>query len=507
MMDSQFVIACDLGTGGCKSSLYDINGACLDGLFKEYPTYYPGEGLHEQKPREWWDAVKASIIGLLSDKGNDIRQNIVGIGLSGHSLGMVPLDKSGRLLLENVPIWSDTRPGPDEIDPFFQNVPEDEWYMMTGNGFPPALYTVFKILWFRNHHPELFENTHKIIGTKDYINYLLTGCISTDYSYASGTGIYNLKKWAYSDRLIQAAGLDSELFPEIVGSSDILGTLTREVAEELGLQESVKVVAGGVDNSCMALGAKCYKSGRIYNSLGSSSWIAVSSETPVLDLENRPFIFTHVVPGLFTSATPLFSAGSSYKWFASILADKNGNADYKQLDIDAGDIQPGSDKLLFNPSLAGGSSLEKSVNIRGAFLGLTLSHTRAHLTRSVMEGVAFGLRNSLDVLRKLVDTESEITLVGGGSKSSIWRQILSDIYNMKIVKTNVDEQAAALGAAALVFVGCGIWKDFSQIDNLHITDSTAEPNPDLQELYKKLLDLYKDASNYLSDFGDRIREI
>ncbi len=505
-MKEQYVIACDLGTGGCKSSLYDQEGQCLDGLFSEYSTTYPGDNMHEQNPHEWWKAVKNSILGLLERNDANIRQRVTGIGLSGHSLGMVPLGPDGELLLNSVPIWSDSRPGAAELDPFFKQIPEEEWYMMTGNGFPPALYTIFKIMWLRNHMPEVFNKTQKFIGTKDYINYRLTGVIATDFSYASGTGVYDLKGWSYSPRLMSAADVDPDLFPEIVPSSQVLGTLADSAAKELGLPATVKVVAGGVDNSCMALGAKCFKAGRIYNSLGSSSWVAVSSEEPVLDLGNRPYVFTHVIPGLFTSATAIFSAGSSYKWFANILTEEGAEPDYRKLDADAGKIPPGCESLIFNPSLAGGSSIEKSVNIRGAFLGLSLSHTRSHMVRAVMEGVAYGLRNSLDILRRLTETENELTLVGGGSKSSVWRTIISDIFNMTVVKTNVDQQAAALGAAALTLVGCGIWSDYSRIDDLHQVESIAEPNSELASVYDRQFGFYLEISDYLSDLGDRFRD-
>ncbi len=229
-MDKEYVIACDLGTGGCKSSLYDEGGDCLDGIFEEYPTYYPGDRMHEQKPAEWLFAVKKSVKRLVNDLSPENRNRIRGIGLSGHSLGMVPLNRDGDILLDTVPIWSDSRPDKEELEPFFFRIPEKSWYMKTGNGFPPGLYTVFKILWMKNHQPEIFKKTHKVIGTKDYINYMMTGTIATDYSYASGTGIYDLEAWDYSDELIAAAGLDRSIFPEIVDSTRIVGTIYENLA-------------------------------------------------------------------------------------------------------------------------------------------------------------------------------------------------------------------------------------------------------------------------------------
>ena len=256
----------------------------------------------------------------------------------------------------------------------------------------------------------------------------------------------------------------------------------------------------------MALGARCFADGRLYNSLGSSSWIAVSSKEPVLDIETRPYVFTHVIPGLFASATAIFSAGSSYKWYAKLLYGEGSEPDYDELDQAAATIKPGCDNLIFNPSLAGGSSLDKSTLIQGGFLGLTLLHTRAHMTRAVMEGIGFGLRIALDALCKITHVSNSMIIVGGGSKSPVWRQILADIYGIQVVKSNIDQQAAALGAAALTLFGCGIWSDFSRLDELHIIESVSEPDKDRSLRYNKLLANYKLASDLLSLYGEQSRE-
>lgn len=250
MAESKFVIAYDFGTGGTKASLYDAQGRGRADHFASYETRYPRAGWHEQRPEDWWASVVASTRALLD--GSDIdRNDIVAIGISGHSLGVVPLDAQGRLLRQDVPIWSDSRPDTQPAE-FFAKVPESQWYMTTGNGFPPPLYTVFKIMWLRDNEPELFARIDKVIGTKDYINFRMTGQIATDYSYASGSGVYDLVGWKYSDQLIAASGLAPTIFPRIAASTDVLAALTPQAAEELSLPQSVKVVAGGVDNSCKA---------------------------------------------------------------------------------------------------------------------------------------------------------------------------------------------------------------------------------------------------------------
>ena len=318
------IISFDLGTGGNKALLYDVDGNCLASAFVPYTTQYPQVGWHEQRPLDWWNAVVESTRKLLNTSGVD-KNDIVCLGISGHSLGAVPVDVEGKLLRDETPIWSDVR-AQKEVKEYFKTIDPDEWYLTTGNGFPAACYTIFKVMWYKNHEPEMFNQVYKILGTKDYINYKLTGAFNTDYSYASGTGIYNLKDWKYEPKFIEASRIPANLWPEIVPSTHILGKVDPEIADELGLGMHVEVVSGGVDNSCMALGAKNIRDGRVYLSLGSSAWIAVSAEQPVLDKNYKPYVFAHVMPKMFTSAVSIFSAGTSFTWvkdnICSELADR-----------------------------------------------------------------------------------------------------------------------------------------------------------------------------------------
>ena len=377
-----YLIAYDLGTGGNKASLYNTAGNCIADTFVPYQTFYPRAGWHEQRPEDWWSAVVESTRGLVQKSGIDVN-DIAALGISGHSLGVVPLDKSGQLLRESTPIWSDARSVP-QTRQMFQRISEREWYFLTGNGFPAPLYAVFKMMWYRDNEPEMFRQVSKIIGTKDYINYRLTGRILTDYSYASGSGVYDLVNWRYSDELIAASQISRDFFPEIVPSSEVIGQLTPEASKALGLPQGVQVVAGGVDNSCMALGARNIKDGRIYNSQGSSSWIAVTTKEPILDDKFRPFVFTAVIPGLFNSAIPVFSSGSSFRWLRDNLcpdlvvqAQEEGKDVYELMTALAAQSPVGARGVIFNPNLAGGSSVDDSINIRGAYLGLDLGHNRA----------------------------------------------------------------------------------------------------------------------------------
>lgn len=506
------IIAYDLGTGGNKASLYDVDGRLLAAAFVPYETQYPQAGWHEQRPTDWWQAVVESTHRLLDCDAVDPAE-IECLAISGHSLGCVPLDARGNLLRESTPIWSDKRPT-TQVPQFFEKVDPVHWYRLTGNGFPAPHYTVFKIMWYRDHEPELFSRIDKIVGTKDYVNYRLTGRICTDNSYASGSGVYDLTGWDYADELIGAAGLRREIFPEIVPSTHILGELTTEAAETLGLPRSVKVAAGGVDNSCMALGARNVAEGRIYASLGSSSWVAVSSDKPLLDDRAKPYVFTHVMPGMFTSAIGVFSTGSSFKWVRDNIcadlvarAEKSGENVWQMMIDLAKDSPIGANRLLFNPSLAGGSSREPSPNIRGGFIGLDLGHTRGDLIRAAMEGIALNLRLAIDELRGLCHVCDEMVAVGGGSQSPVWQQIYADAMRIKVVKTNVGQEAGSLGAAAVAAVGAGLWTDFGKIDQVHEVQNIATPIAENAAAYEKLLQVFDKAAHCQAKLGDMMVDL
>ncbi|MCT4648075.1 MAG: FGGY family carbohydrate kinase [Carboxylicivirga sp.] len=498
----EYIIAYDLGTGGCKASLYDKAGHCVADSFIACETYFPAENCHEQKPSDWWNAIIDST-DLLKQKSGVGKEQIKAIGISGHSLGCVPLDKNGQEILTATPIWSDSRPTEKELNPFFDQISEDEWYQLTGNGFPPALYTVFKILWYKNNSAELFKSFDKILGTKDYINYRLTGVVASDYSYASGTGVFDLENNQYSDRLIDMAGLEKDLFPKLYESDQVIGTLSKEAAEVLRLTTSVQVVAGGVDNSCMALGAKCYKDGALYASLGSSAWIAVSSAKPVISTNSKPYVFAHCVKGQYVSATAIFSSGTSLNWVVDNMTDFDTTQPGVWQDIfnEMESAPIGANGLLFNPSMAGGSSLDEAQGIRGAFLGMDLKHKRADFLRATIEGMILGLGKAHKELSELVELDDEVLLVGGGSKASLSRQIYADVFNKRMVKTSIDQQAAAFGATALAGVGIGFYKDYSIIDKMHELIDIKEPVTSHVSQYEKVWEKYEQAMKLLAQYS------
>ena len=510
MFGKDMIIAYDLGTGGIKASLFDLNGTSCCDIFSQYDVVYTGSDYHEQAPEVWYQGICSTTKQLLQKSGVH-PSSVVALSISGHSLGVVPVSQDGQLLRSMTPIWSDTR-AKQQTKEFFEKIPYTEWYMKTGNGFPAECYSVFKIMWYRDNEPELYAKTYKVLGSKDYCNLMLTGQMVTDHSYASGSGIYDLEKNCYDESYILAAGIRRDLLPELVRSHDVIGQLTAQAAAALGLTTNVKVVAGGVDNSCMALGARGIQDGRAYISLGSSSWIAVVSGTPLVDAEKKPFVFAHVIDGMYASATSIFAAGSSFRWVRDVLCDdlvsQEKRGEIKDAYVEMNNLAAlspiGANNLLFNPSLAGGAMIEKSKNIVGGFVGLQLSHTRNDMIRAALEGITYNLWYAMTVLNSCGVTIPELLMVGGGAKSAFWRQMFADIFNMKMVKTSVDQNAASLGAAALAAYGLGLWSDYSPIDKAHHLESIAEPELRRTQDYRQCYELSRYIAGWLADTGDKM---
>jgi len=497
-----YVLSYDFGTGGIKASLFDVNAVSHGFVFREYPTYYPAEDYREQKPTDWWEAFVTSTKELLANTDIDSHA-IAAIAISGHSLGVVAIDHDGALLSDYTPIWSDKR-ATAEATRFFESIDEREWYEKTGNGFPVATYSLFKIMWYRDHMPSLYENAICFLGTKDYINFKLTGRLCTDHSYASGSGAYDLRRHAYEPRYLEAAGVALDKLPAIMDSTERIGHLTEEAASLLGLSVNTAVFCGGVDNMCMALGANCCQNGDSYLSLGTSSWIAVSGETPVLNFDKKPYVFVHYRRGLYVSSTCIFAAGSALHWAKTTLG-KNIPG-YRELDELADSSPVGANGLLFNPSLAGGSSLYASSDVRGGFCGLDLKHTQADVLRSCLEGIAFDLRASLEVLREHAALRPDMLMVGGGANSTVWRQIFADIFNMAITRTTVGQDAAALGAAALAFLGLGLWQDLTHLKQAHRHLDRSLPRQDNTIIYDRIFHRFQRYAQLLSNISTVLHE-
>jgi xylulokinase len=360
------------------------------------------------------------------------------------------------------------------------------------------------LMWLKKNHVDIFARTRTVLGSKDFINYKLTGQIAIDYSYASGSGVFDLKNWRYNDAYIEAAGLPRRLFVDPKESHETVGRVTDEAAELSGLNEGTLVLCGGVDNACMALGTTGMGNGRVYTSLGSSAWIAVSSDKPILDVKKLPFVFAHVEKGYYTTGVSIFAAGSAYRWAKETLcADLSGNV-YEQMNALAAESQVGANGVMFNPSLAGGSSQEPSDSLEGAFFGLTLSSSRADILRAILEGVAMSLSTCcLSVIDPMIEPNEAMILCGGGAKSDLWMQIFADVYNRKIVIANVDQDAASLGAAAIALRGASFWHDYTPLDALYRVQKTFIPIEENQNRYSQISKRFTQWINALAVIHDQ----
>ncbi|MDR1900706.1 MAG: hypothetical protein LBQ88_00285 [Treponema sp.] len=503
----RYVIAYDLGTGGLKASIFDENGVPAGTCFRQCQTYYPAPDFREQRPLEWWDIFSDSTRELLSKTPVNV-SDIVGLACSGHSLGVVPIGPDGDVPLEYVPIWTDAR-AQKQAKTVFSRLDEDEWYLKTGNGFPAYLYSAFKILWYKENREEIYNKTLAFIGTKDYLNYRLTGVIATDYSYASGSGVYDLVKCGYDGEYIKLFGLKPENFPKMYESSEIIGTIKPEVARELGLSPGLLVAAGGVDNACMAAGSGCVEDGMAYTSLGTSAWVALSSHKPVLNAETRPYVFGHLIKGMYASAESIFSAGNTYRWVRDVLCpdllekEKSSGEDaYKVMDLMAQKSEIGAGGLFFIPTLAGGNSLDKSPNARGAVIGLDLKHTKNDIIRAALEGICLGLKRALEELKRNTILADEMLIVGGGAKSAYWRQLFADVYGMNIIESAVGENAGSLGAMACAAIGSGLWKDYSPLKDLNKPVSIVKFNKENFALYEDIYKVFYKACDQQSEIAD-----
>lgn len=493
------LLAFDLGTSGVKCSLYNEEGQLLGSRYGEYETYYPHPDWRQQRPMDWIVQIREACRALSKEVPE---AEVCGIGVSGHSLGAIPVDAQGNLLVKFMPIWSDAR-ARAQAERFFEKASHKEWYETTGNGFPAELYSLFKIMWYQDNEPEVYEKAAKFIGTKDFVNLYLTGNAVTDISYASGCGLYDLKKGCYRADYAKTAGVGLEKMPEIVASHAIIGHVTAKAAQELGIAEGIPVVAGGVDNACMALGAGCFEEGDVYASLGSSAWITASANTPVVDYDNMVYTFAHCVPGHFIPSLGIFASGSALAWAAdNFFPDITGSGRFDEIGALAEQSVAGAHGLMYNPCLAGGSSADKSPNIRGCLFNMELGHTKADVARATFEGIAMHLCATAQPLEKSGQLGKRLLVVGGGAKGAVSRQIYADVFGKEVAVSRVRQDAASLGAAALAAVGSGLWQDFMPLREVHKGLTICQPRMENHEYYQKVMPVYQKLCDACSDLGD-----
>jgi xylulokinase len=477
----RYLLAHDLGTSGNKATLFDVDGKLIDSRTSAYQTRYFNANWAEQQPGDWWQAVCRSSRELLA--GRDPRE-IGAVALSGQMMGCLCVDGQGRPLRPSI-IYADQRAA-EQTDRILQRVEPAEFYRITGHRASPS-YSIEKLAWLKDHEPEVYRATHKMLNAKDYVNFLLTGVLATDYSDASGTNAFDLNTYRWSERVIDAAGVDGAMLPELKPSTDVLGAVTREAAEATGLREGTPVAVGGGDGVCAGVGVGCVKPGIAYNYLGSSSWIALAVEKPVYDESMRTMTWAHAVPGLFQPSGTMQTAGAALAWvknevctLEARLAEEQGISPYELINRQIEESPPGARGLLFLPYLLGERSPRWNPDAKGAFIGLTLTHKRADLLRAVLEGITYNLEIILGILRQSTTIDG-MTVVGGGAQSSVWRQMMADVYNLEIRKPNYLEEATSMGAAVLGGIASGLFPDFDVIDRFLKVECAHRPNPEARQ--------------------------
>ncbi len=514
-LEGDLILAHDLGTTGNKASLYDLSGKLIESYYHAYETFYPRPGWVEQNPDDWWEAFVISTKKVIASAKID-SSRILGLSFSGHMMAGIPVDRQGAVLQEKAFLWADHR-SQAQAEFVKEKVGWANFYRRTGGGMEIALYPVAKILWLKENEPAIYDRTYKFLGTKDVLMHRLTGRFVTDFSDASNTGLLDLheKKWA-KDMLADIGIDDTKLPDEILPSATCVGKIERQVSEETGLKEGTPVVLGGGDVSCAALGAGVVEEGSVYNYIGSASWLAVASSRPVFDEEMRPFTLCHVVPDMYVVQLATFSAGVVYAWvrdqicwLEGVTAERLGQNPFDWMSREAAASAPGSNGLIFLPDLRPGGAPHNDLKARGALLGLTLAHKREDILRAAIEGITFNIRLLCEALEKQLGTPfQEIRMIGGGSKSPLWREVEASILHKKIAILSAQQEANSLGAAITAGVALGVFESFQKAARkfIKVSEVTA-PEEETREVYDQQFDVFNKAYASLVPVNQKLAEI
>jgi xylulokinase len=501
MSQRSYIIAHDLGTTGDKVTLFAAEtGAVAGSIFEPYDTSYPQPNWAEQDASDWRRAVYKGTRRLLDQAGIHAG-TIAVVSFSGTMNGALPVGADGEPLRPAI-LWVDQR-ATAEARFLAETYGTEQVYRRTGSR-PGAAYTAAKLLWIKRHQPELYARTHKVLQSKDYAAYLLSGILVTDYSDASNTNLFDLQARAWASDLIRAAGLDEEKLPEIRASTAIIGVVTPQAASHTGLVAGTPVVIGGGDGACATVGAGSVFPGDAYTYIGSSAWSAVTAEQPVFDPQMRTFTLAHLDPRLYMPVGSMQCAGGSFDWLEGLLRGADDRRLYDSLGEAAGAVPPGARGLLFLPHLMGERSPYWNPQARGAFVGLSMAHGRPEVTRAVMEGVAFNLHSILEALRAEHVRASAMRLIGGAARSPVWRQILADVLGLPILLPALPAQATSLGAAIAGGVGVGLYPDFGVAHKFIQVAEAERPISALQACYADLYPLFLETYRALEPVFDRL---
>ena len=485
-----YFIGIDLGTSACKLLLVDEAGAIVNEVTHEYPLIFPHPGWSEQKPEDWWSAVVTGVPELL--RGFDASE-VAGIGSGGQMHGLVALDEADHVIRPAI-LWNDGRTS-KEVDYLNNVVGKDMLSSLTAN-IAFAGFTAPKLLWMRENEPENFKKIAKIMLPKDYLTYKLTGVHACDYSDASGMLLLDVQHKCWSKEMLDICGVSESQMPQLFESFAVVGTLTKEAAQTLGLPETVKVVAGAGDNAAAAVGTGTVGAGGCNISLGTSGTIFISSDKFGVDPNNALHAFAHADGGYHLMGCML-SAASCNKWLCEEILK---TSDFAGEQADITDEKLGENHVYFLPYLMGERSPINDTNARGTFTGMTMDTSRADLVQAVLEGVAFAIRDSFEVAKSLGIAIPRSNVCGGGAKSPLWRRIFANVLGIPLdmVKT---EQGPGYGAAMLAMVGCGKFASVQEAaDALVETASTTEPAAALTAKYEARYQNFKKLYPALKGF-------
>jgi xylulokinase len=497
------LLGIDVGTTGTRAILVDeADGRVLAGATREYPLHTPKPLWAEQDPDDWWRGTVGAVQDALAAARALGPVDVRGIGLSGQMHGVVLLGADGKPLGRSL-IWCDGR-SQEQCDAITSKVGAARLIELTCN---PALvgFSAPKMLWVRQHDPRQWEKAKKFLLPKDYIRFRLTGEYCSEVSDASGTLLFDVTKRTWSKEMLSALDLDASLLPSVHESPEVSARVRADVAAELGLPAGTPVVGGGGDQAAGAVGNGVVRAGLVSSTIGSSGVVFAHSDAPALDPGGRVHTFCHAVPGAWHVMGVTQGAGLSLRWFRDEVAGplereaaaQAGRDVYDVLAERAAEAPAGCDGLFFLPYLMGERTPHLDAQARGVWFGLTAAHTRAHLVRSVLEGVAYSLRDCLDLLVAMGVPVEEIRASGGGGRSPLWRQIQADVFGRKVATVNAAE-GPAYGAALLAGVGTGHWKTVPEACQASIAvTSRVAPDAARQAVYARGHGVYREVYSRL----------
>ena len=495
------LLGIDLGTTGVKAALFAAgDGRVLSSAFIDYPLMHPQVGWAEQDPADWWQATVTAIRTCLV---GGVRQNVQpedvrGIGLSGQMHGVVLLDDENRVLRPCI-IWADQR-SEAQCRWITERVGAARLLELVSNPALPG-FSAPKLLWVRDNEPEIFARARKMLLPKDYIRYRLTGKLAMEISDAAGTCLLDVKQGRWSDEVLEALEIDPALLPPVVAADTVCGTITEEVAALTDLLPGIPVAGGGADNACAAVGNGVVRPGLALVSIGTSGVVLAYAGTPQVDMSGpipRVHTFNHAVPQAWYLMGVTQSAGLSLHWVRDniglperALESWTGLDSYDLLVKEAESVPAGSEGLLFLPYLQGERTPHLDPYARGGWIGLTASHDRRHLIRSVLEGVSFSLKDCSTIIQGQGLPIEQVRVTGGGAKSPLWRQIIADVLGIELVTTNATE-GPAFGAALLAGVASGLYTSVEQACDatVRVMERT-EPRPEAERIYAQAYETYR----------------